>query len=353
MMNPTSTKLYINQKIDKKTLDVLITQVLNQFGMKYTVSLVDSLKTLGFRYATNGGISIGLEDLKIPSDKKSLVLEAQEEIVQINEDWKNSLVTDIERFQKIIDSWNNASESLKTRIVDFFQTSDPLNSIYMIAFSGARGNISQVRQLVGMRGLMADQKGQIIDLPITANFREGLSSADYIISSYGARKGIVDTSLRTADSGYLTRRLVEIGQDVIIREMDCQVPFGMKIDFSFYKNLDMTLMGRVLARTITFKGKVLLSKNTIIDRRILNQIKGYRLKKLYIRSPMTCQAYRTICQYCYGWNLAYHNLVNLGDAVGVIAGQSIGEPGTQMTMRTFHTGGIFTTEVGQQIRADL
>jgi len=171
MMNPTSTKLYINQKIDKKTLDVLITQVLNQFGMKYTVSLVDSLKTMGFRYATNGGISIGLEDLKIPSDKKSLVLEAQEEIVQINEDWKNSLVTDIERFQKIIDSWNNASESLKTRIVDFFQTSDPLNSIYMIAFSGARGNISQVRQLVGIRVLIAEQKGQIIDLPITANFR--------------------------------------------------------------------------------------------------------------------------------------------------------------------------------------
>jgi hypothetical protein len=353
MINDNKTKLYINQKIDKKTLDVLITQVLNQFGMNYTVALIDSLKTLGFRYATNGGISIGIEDLRIPSDKQVLVTEAKQDILEINQNWKNSLVTDIERFQKIIDSWNNASESLKTRIVDFFKTSDPLNSIYMIAFSGARGNISQVRQLVGMRGLMADQKGQIIDLPIIPNFREGLSSADYIISSYGARKGIVDTSLRTADSGYLTRRLVEIGQDIIIRDIDCKAQQGIKIDLSFYKNPEINLMGRILAQGITYKKTILIPQNTIIDRIILDKIKNYNIQKLYVRSPITCKAYRAICQYCYGWNLAYHNLVNLGDAIGVIAGQSIGEPGTQMTMRTFHTGGIFTTEVGQQVKAQL
>lgn len=345
--------LYINKKIDKQTLEILVKQILNQFGTISTINLVDSLKTLGFRYATNGGISIGIEDLKIPEEKDSLLKESVFEIRKINNAWKNSFVTDIERFQKIIDSWNSASESLKNSIILFFKDSDPLNSIYMIAFSGARGNISQVRQLIGMRGLMADQKGQIIDLPITTNFREGLSSSDYIISSYGARKGIVDTALRTADSGYLTRRLVEIGQDIVIREIDCFANQGLKFNFQFYKNFREALRGRVLLHSIVKNGYLTLKKNQILDEEELDKIKELKIKDIYIRSPITCKAYRSICQYCYGWNLAYKNLVNLGDSVGVIAGQSIGEPGTQMTMRTFHTGGIFTTEIGQQIKSKI
>jgi DNA-directed RNA polymerase subunit beta' len=349
----SETNVYINKKIDKKTLEDIILKLVTQFGSISAVNFMDSLKNLGFRYATNGGISIAIEDLKIPPDKIFLLKEANEEIRVTNKLWKDSFLTDIERYQKILDIWSMVSESLKNRIVQYFKDKDPLNSIYMISFSGARGNISQVRQLIGMRGLMSNQKGQIIDLPILSNFREGLSSSDYIISAYGARKGIVDTALRTADSGYLTRRLVEIGQDIVIREIDCFGNQGIKFDLRFYKDVEGVLKGRTIAHSVIRKGKLILKKNQILDSGQINKIKTLKIEEIYLRSPLTCKAYRTICQYCYGWNLAYQNLVSLGDSVGVIAAQSIGEPGTQMTMRTFHTGGVFTTEIKEHITATL
>ena len=219
----------------------------------------------------------------------------------------------------------------------------------MMAFSGARGNLSQVRQLVGMRGLMSDPNGQIIDLPIKANFREGLSITDYVISSYGARKGIVDTALKTADSGYLTRRLVDVAQHVIIRELDCETKNGVRVLYDPDQNQDGRYFGRVLAKSVynPVSGDLILERNTPLT---LSKLRKINFKTpLILRSPLICEASNSICQKCYGWNLSQGKLVELADAVGVIAAQSIGEPGTQLTMRTFHTGGVFTGESSNQI----
>ena len=354
MIEPfTKKQYYLNQKVDKKVLGQLTSDFLTQFGLGYAINLIESLKNLGFRYATNAGISLGVEDLKIPFDKGFLLEQADQEIEEATLDWQCGKLTDIERFQKIIDTWDLTSETLKNRIVEFFQTTDPLNNIHMIAFSGARANLSQVRQLIGMRGLMANQKGEIIDLPIIKNFREGLNSVDYIISSYGARKGIVDTALRTADSGYLTRRLVEIGQDVIIREIDCNTLRGVSIDLSNYKNSMNALRGRSLCENIFYKNKILFKRNDILHDAQIQQLEQYSISRVVIRSPLNCEAYHSICQFCYGWNLAYQELVDLGEAIGVIAGQSIGEPGTQMTMRTFHTGGVFSSVFNETIQSKV
>jgi len=212
--------MLITRTVTKKILETIVHETFSNYGKLSSSCLLDSLKLLGFFYATNAGISINIEDLKTPDVKKDFIKTANAEIDDVSRQWQKGFVSDTERFQSIIDSWNFATESLKNRIVDYYQVFDPANNLYIMAFSGARGNMSQVRQLVGMRGLMSDQEGKIIDLPIQANFREGLSSIDYIISSYGARKGIVDTALKTADSGYLTRRLIYIAQDLVIRETE-------------------------------------------------------------------------------------------------------------------------------------
>ena len=211
---------YKNQTIDKKQLRKIILWAFTNYGITTVSNLVDTLKTLGFYYATQAGLSLSLEDLKIPPEKAQTLKKAYESTNIFNANVERAELTEIERFQQVINTWNQTSEDLKNQVIDYFRKTDPLNSIYIMAFSGARGNISQVRQLVGMRGLMADPNGEIIDLPITANFREGLKITDYLISSFGARKGLVDTALKTADSGYLTRRLVDVAQDIIIREMD-------------------------------------------------------------------------------------------------------------------------------------
>ena len=262
---------------------------------------------------------------------------------------KRGNINEVERFQKVIDTWHTTSEILKNQLVDFFKSTDPLNPVYMMAFSGARGNLSQVRQLVGMRGLMSDPNGQIIDLPIKANFREGLSITDYVISSYGARKGIVDTALKTADSGYLTRRLVDVAQHVIIRELDCETKNGVRVLYDPDQNQDGRYFGRVLAKSVynPVSGDLILERNTPLT---LSKLRKINFKTpLILRSPLICEASNSICQKCYGWNLSQGKLVELADAVGVIAAQSIGEPGTQLTMRTFHTGGVFTGESSNQI----
>jgi hypothetical protein len=338
--------------VTKNILETIVHETFSKFGAVSSSSLLDSLKLLGFSYATNAGISINIEDLKTPDVKRNFIQTANDEIDFISEQWQQGFVSDTERFQSIIDSWNVATESLKNRIVDYYQTFDPANNLYIMAFSGARGNMSQVRQLVGLRGLMSDQEGRIIDLPIQANFREGLSSIDYIISSYGARKGIVDTALKTADSGYLTRRLIYVAQDLIIRENDCNTKQGVIILLNKNTNVK-NIIGRTLisVKNIESPYNSIYEGDNILDNETLFTLKNVAPISLNIRSALTCKSNGSICQKCYGWDLAHKKSIALGEAVGIIAAQSIGEPGTQLTMRTFHTGGIFTGETLKQVVA--
>lgn len=348
----------LNITVTKKVLETIVHETFTNFGFLASSSLLDSFKLLGFYYATNAGISINIEDLKTPDLKKRYLETAKNDIQEISQAWLEGKVSDQERFQFIIDSWNLATESLKNRIVDYYQDFDPANNLYIMAFSGARGNMSQVRQLVGMRGLMSDQEGKIIDLPIQANFREGLNSIDYIISSYGARKGIVDTALKTADSGYLTRRLIYLAQDLIIRELDCKTKKGVLILLK-KKSSIKNLIGRhlITAKEAQFpyrdilKTEVYKNSTGILDFKNLETLKTNSPLILTIRSSVTCQSKGSLCQKCYGWDLAHQKLIALGEAVGILAAQSIGEPGTQLTMRTFHTGGIFTGENLKQLVA--
>ena len=348
---------FYNHIVDKGRLKKLMALAFTEYGSAHSATVADSLKELGFRYATVAGVSISVDDLKVPPIKAELLEAAEVEIRETEDRYARGEITEVERFQKVIDTWNSTSENLKDEVVTNFRATDPLNSVYMMAFSGARGNLSQVRQLVGMRGLMADPQGEIIDLPIKTNFREGLTVTEYIISSYGARKGLVDTALRTADSGYLTRRLVDVSQDVIVREVDCGTQRG--ISLRAMKDGDRTLialsdrlLGRVLAEDAhDDKTKELIAtRNQDMDQQLAQEI-GDRVEEVLVRSPLTCEAARSVCQKCYGWSLAHGHMVDMGEAVGIIAAQSIGEPGTQLTMRTFHTGGVFTGEVARQIRA--
>ena len=349
---------FTNKVIDKKQLKKLMSWAFSNYGTGRSSYMADRLKELGFYYATKAGISLSVEDLKVPPTKRDLLNKTNEEIKFTEQKYQRGEITTVERFQKVIDTWNTASESLKDEVIKYFKETDPLNPVYMMAFSGARGNISQVRQLVGMRGLMADPQGQIIDLPIKSNFREGLTTTEYIISSYGARKGLVDTALRTADSGYLTRRLVDVAQDIIIREIDCGTNRGILLKNMMDKNkvlisLEQRLLGRVLFETIYSPetANVIAHINQDLDSDTALEIVDAGVKSVIVRSPLACDSSRSVCQFCYGWNLAHGSLVDLGEAIGIIAAQSIGEPGTQLTMRTFHTGGVFTGEVAEQLRA--
>ncbi|MBD2485331.1 DNA-directed RNA polymerase subunit beta' [Planktothrix sp. FACHB-1365] len=357
-------KIFRNQVIDKGQLKKLMSWAFMNHGTARTAQIADELKDLGFRYATKAGVSISVDDLQVPPSKRVLLEEAEEEIRNTERRYMKGEITEVERFQKVIDTWNGTSETLKDHVVENFKASNPLNSVYMMAFSGARGNISQVRQLVGMRGLMADPQGEIIDLPIKTNFREGLTVTEYIISSYGARKGLVDTALRTADSGYLTRRLVDVSQDVILREIDCGTTRGIRIRSMTDGDrvlipLKDRLMGRVLGEDVRhpetgeiveYQGEQAV-KNQAVSEELAVAIQDAGVQEVFLRSPLTCEANRSVCQTCYGWSLAHGHNVDLGEAIGIIAAQSIGEPGTQLTMRTFHTGGVFTAEAAAVIRA--
>ncbi|MFO5491326.1 MAG: DNA-directed RNA polymerase subunit beta'' [Cuspidothrix sp.] len=352
--------VFRNLVVNKGKLRDLISWSFTHYGTARTAVMADKLKDLGFRYATKAGVSISVDDLMIPPSKKELLEAAEAEILATEERYQRGEITEVERFQKVIDTWNSTSEALKDEVVVHFKKTNPLNSVYMMAFSGARGNISQVRQLVGMRGLMADPQGEIIDLPIKTNFREGLTVTEYIISSYGARKGLVDTALRTADSGYLTRRLVDVSQDVIVREFDCGTNRGLTIGAMVEGNktlikLATRLMGRVVGEDVIHPEtkEIIAPRNTPIDDDLAIAIQKAGVKTVTVRSPLTCEAARSVCQHCYGWSLAHAKMVDLGEAVGIIAAQSIGEPGTQLTMRTFHTGGVFTGEVAQQVRSKV
>lgn len=349
---------FSNTVIDKKQLKHIIVWAFRTYGIARAANMADRLKDLGFYYATKAGISLSLEDLRIPPVKKTLLKSTLDLIIETDYRYKRGEITAVERFQKVIDTWNNSSEMLKKEVVKYFKHTDPLNAIYMMAFSGARGNISQVRQLVGMRGLMSDPQGQIIDLPISSNFREGLTVTDYFISSYGARKGLVDIALRTADSGYLTRRLVDVAQDVIVREVDCRTFQGIILEdvvdnHKILISLEQSLIGRLLAEDVwhPVTNKLIATMNQDVDDVLAKEIVASGITKVLVRSPITCNASSSVCQKCYGWNLAHGRLVDLGEAIGIIAAQSIGEPGTQLTMRTFHTGGVFTGEFADKIYA--
>jgi DNA-directed RNA polymerase subunit beta' len=349
--------IFNNEVINKKKLQKLMYLTFHNYGVIRSSLIADRVKNLTFHYATMSGISLSVEDLRVPIRKRSLIGLTTNEVDITEQNYSSGNITTVERFQKIIDIWNNANNTLKDEVLTYFRESDPLNPLYIMAFSGARGNISQVRQLVGMRGLMADPQGQIIDLPIKSNFREGLKVTEYIISSYGARKGLVDTALRTADSGYLTRRLVDVAQDIIVREEDCLAYEGLSLDdlFKTYKTeltIEDRLIGRLLAKPLSIPDEnSIIPINTELDKTLINKITKLKLTDVNIRSPLTCEALRSVCRNCYGWHLSYSKLIDLGEAVGILAAQSIGEPGTQLTMRTFHTGGVFSGDLTKQIRA--
>ncbi len=334
---------FMNHTMDKKSLRKLLAKIYADYGTAKTGTLANSLKDLGFKYATLGGITISIEDLSVPEDKKALLAEAEAKIANATKRFIRGDITEVERYTMVIDTWSETTERLTKSVIDNFSR---LNPVYMMAFSGARGNVSQVRQLVGMRGLMADSQGQIIDMPIKSNFKEGLSVTEYIISSYGARKGLVDTALKTADSGYLTRRLVDVAQDVIISEADCNSTDGVLLQAVMDGDKALaTLSDRIISRTSSFdvvlsKGKEPLVKaGDVITPEIAQKIEDAGIQEVQVRSALTCDTQFGICQKCYGWSLTTNKKVNIGEAIGIMAAQSIGEPGTQLTMRTFHTGG--------------
>ena len=340
--NTKKTPDFINEPMNKKSLGKLLGLMYLEYGGAKAAALANALKDLGYKYATVSGTTISIADLSVPSVKKDLLESAEKEIEKSTNRYLKGEITEVERYTKVIDTWSETTAKLTEQVVSNF---DKLNPVYMMAFSGARGNLSQVSQLVGMRGLMADAQGQIIDLPIKSNFKEGLSVTEYIISSYGARKGLVDTALKTADSGYLTRRLVDVAQDVIIRAEDC----GTEKYINMQSIMDgdvviVPLIDRLLGRTVAqdivdAEGNVLVANGTTMDRDDIKKISGLDLTELKVRSGLTCGLEYGVCQKCYGWALTTQKLVDVGEAIGIIAAQSIGEPGTQLTMRTFHTGG--------------
>lgn len=335
---------FINKQMDKKALNKLLSQIYLEYGGAKAAELANTLKNLGYHYATKSGVTISISDLSVPESKKDLLKEAEDEIKKSTTRYLKGEITEVERYTKVIDTWSETTARLTAQVVENF---DRLNPVYMMAFSGARGNLSQVSQLVGMRGLMADAQGQIIDLPIKANFKEGLSCTEYIISSYGARKGLVDTALKTADSGYLTRRLVDVAQDVIIRDKDCHGTKHIKLKgISDGGVIIVPLIDRLLGRTVAqdivdTDGTLLVANNTTLGRQDIEKIRHLNLEELDVRSGLTCELEYGVCQKCYGWAMTTQKLVDVGEAIGIIAAQSIGEPGTQLTMRTFHTGGVF------------
>lgn len=348
---------FCNQTFNKKEIKKLIHWFLINYGTNKTSKLADELKKLGFMYATKAGISLGIEDLKIPPLKSELLKNTEKEIIKNERKFQIGKINSVEKFQKVIDIWTTTNDILTNESVLHFRQTNLLNPVYMMAFSGARGNISQVRQLVGMRGLMSDSQGEIIDLPIKSNFKEGLTVTEYLISCYGARKGLIDTALRTANSGYLTRRLVDVAQSMIIKQLDCGTFHGILIaplikDKKIYIPINQRLIGRVLSKNIKNEktGKIIATRGQDICPYLSKKILKYKNieEKIYVRSPLTCQLSRSICQLCYGWDLTRGKIIQIGETVGITAAQSIGEPGTQLTMRTFHTGGVFSGNVSEK-----
>ncbi len=343
--------LEISFKVDKKKLGVIIDKSIKIHGITDTATLLDDVKAMGFKYSTRGAITVGVSDMEIPEEKKTYLAEADEEIEKVTKKYLRGLLTNEERYEKVIKIWSDTSDKVTSALMNNL---DELNPIFMMANSGARGSVNQIRQLAAMRGLMADTSGRTIEIPIKANFREGLTVLEYFISTHGARKGLTDTALRTADSGYLTRRLVDVSQDVIIRENDCGTDDGIvvkdiKDGNEVIEKLKDRLVGRVVCEDVVDPktGEVLCEKNHVISATIAELIEKAEIESVKIRSVLKCRAKIGVCAKCYGHNLANGEEVNIGEAVGIIAAQSIGEPGTQLTMRTFHAGGVAGDDITQ------
>nr|YP_010477373.1 RNA polymerase beta'' subunit [Zizania palustris]UVI16982.1 RNA polymerase beta'' subunit [Zizania palustris] len=352
--------VFHNKEIDGTAMKRLISRLIDHFGMGYTSHILDQIKTLGFHQATTTSISLGIEDLLTIPSKGWLVQDAEQQSFLLEKHYYYGAVHAVEKLRQSVEIWYATSEYLKQEMNSNFRITDPSNPVYLMSFSGARGNASQVHQLVGMRGLMADPQGQMIDLPIQSNLREGLSLTEYIISCYGARKGVVDTAVRTADAGYLTRRLVEVVQHIIVRRRDCGTTRGIFVspqNGMTEKLFLQTLIGRVLADDIYIGSRCVATRNQDIGIGLVNRFitafraQPFRAQPIYIRTPFTCRSTSWICQLCYGRSSTHGDLVELGEAVGIIAGQSIGEPGTQLTLRTFHTGGVFTGGTADLVRS--
>ena len=377
-----------NEVIDKKILKQLIGECYRLHGPVETAAMADRIKRLGFQYATRGGITIGIDDIQIPDRKSDILEQADAEVENLERQYRRGLITDGERYRGTVEIWTEATQKITAEVS---RTLDRFGPVYMMSTSGARGNIEQIRQMAGMRGLMTDPAGRIIDLPIRSNFREGLSVLEYFVSTHGGRKGLADTALRTAEAGYLTRRLVDVAQDVMISIPDCGTEAGIWIRESdqTVEEMRARLVGRLAAAPIADPrtGEILVERDQEIDEKAWERIAAINkeawrrvaeimreplallrderrkailrdeeqvpgearrildeeaLTSFYVRSPLSCQAPIGVCAKCYGRNLATGRQVEVGEAVGIIAAQSIGEPGTQLTLRTFHTGGVKT-----------
>jgi DNA-directed RNA polymerase subunit beta' len=332
-----------NSLMDKKTLKELVAECYRRLGNEATAKMVDEIKRLGFKYVTKSGITIALNDIEVPELKAHILEEADNRIAEIEKQFQRGLITDDERYNNAVTVWTQATDELSNALE---KSLDKHGSLFLMAHSGAKGNISQIRQMAGMRGLMTDPSGRIIDLPIKASFREGLAVLEYFISTHGARKGLADTALRTSDSGYLTRRLIDVAQEVIVTELDCGTMSGTWVSESTDKSLLISLSERIVGRTAAGPvahpetGEIIVDRNEEIDEEKSEEIAKAGIGRVPVRSPLSCQSRRGICQLCYGRSLARGRLVSMGEAVGIVAAQSIGEPGTQLTMRTFHTGGV-------------
>src|SRR5882724_9269845 len=352
---------FINGLLKKKGLGQLVQYCYLKFGLQITVQMLDEIKNLGFLYATRAGISIGIDDMVVPSEKAGLVKAAEKEVVDVESQYQDGAITHGERYNKIIEIWSKVTERVSDEMFQAMEEDDRtgrhLNPIYIMADSGARGSKQQIRQLSGMCGLMAKPSGEIIETPITANFREGLNVLQYFISTHGARKGLADTALKTADSGYLTRRLVDVAQDVIVSENDCGTTEGIYVEpiiesGEIIEPLRERIVGRVaLEDQRDYETNVIVGVNQEITEELAAAIHASGIERVKIRSVLTCESKRGVCVMCYGRNLATGRLVERGEAVGVIAAQSIGEPGTQLTMRTFHIGGT-ATRISEQSTQD-
>jgi len=340
----------------KKELAKLIAELYKRYGFEKTSSLLDDIKEFGYHYGTLAGITVGIEDLKIPETKKEILENAEKDVAEVEKQYKAGEIINEERYRKTVGIWAEATEKVTKDMMDNL---DEFNPVYMMANSGARGSIAQMRQLGGMRGLMADTQGRIIEMPIKANFREGLNILEFFMSSHGARKGLADTALRTADSGYLTRRLVDISHEVIVNHDDCGCEHGIVVSDlmdagEVIEKLSERIYGRNLAKDLVHNGEVIATRNTLIDDELIKKIEELDIREVEIRTPLTCKLEKGVCRKCYGLDLSNHKEILKGEAVGVIAAQSIGEPGTQLTMRTFHTGGVATAaSVQSDYKADV
>ncbi len=342
---------YINDIVGKKSLGQIVGKCYRQLGYERTDSLLDGIKNLGFKYATKAGITAGITDVEIPEAKAGILAQADLDVEKVEQQYRRGLITEEERYERVIGFWQEATDKVTDALM---HSLDPLNPIYMMAQSGARGNVQQIHQLAGMRGLMADPSGRIIDVPIKANFREGLTVLEYFTSTHGARKGLADTALRTADSGYLTRRLVDVAQDVIVREDDCGTREEVNVteiavDGYVIEPLDERIIGRYTLEPVAHPetGEIIVSADQEITEEQAELINKAGITKVLIRTVLTCKTRYGVCRKCYGRNLATGYQVEIGEAVGIMAAQSIGEPGTQLTMRTFHTGGVAGEDITQ------